>query len=38
MISATKLLIKLLYSIISNKFYSNMANSFNFSQDIVDRK
>jgi hypothetical protein len=40
MTSATKLLIKLLYSIFSNKFCSidNMANPFNLFCDIVDRK
>ena len=40
MVSVTKLLIKLLYSIFSNKSCSmdNMANPFNLSYDIVDGK
>jgi hypothetical protein len=39
-VCVAKLLINLLYSIFSNKFCSinNMANLFNFSCDIVDRK
>ena len=39
-VSATKLLIKLLYSIFSNKSCSidNIVNPFNLSCDIVDRK
>jgi hypothetical protein len=39
-VSTTKLLIKLLYSIFSNKSCSidNMANIFNLPCDIVDRK
>ena len=37
---ATKLLIKLLYSIFYNKYCSidNMANPFNLSYDIIDHK
>ena len=40
MVSATKLLIKLLYSIFFNRFCSidNMVNPFNLFCDIVDRK
>ena len=40
MVCIAKLLIKLLYSIFSNKPYSidNMANPFNLSCDIVDYK
>jgi hypothetical protein len=39
-VCAAKLLIKLLYSIFSNKSCSidNIVNSFNLSCDIVDRK
>ena len=40
MVFATKLLIKLLYSIFSNKSCSidNMTNPFNLFNDIIDRK
>ena len=40
MVYATKLLIKLLYSIFFNKSCSinNMANPFNLYCDVVDRK
>ena len=39
-VSITKLLIKLLYSIFSNKFctINNMANPFNLYCDIIDHK